>query len=167
MKLYEIAAEYRAFLEAVENGEIPEEAIPDTLESIESMLEDKADNIACIIKNIDAEAEAIKAEEQKLAERRKAKEKQIDRLKTYLADTLLANSINKIETPRNKLTFRKSASVVIEDEERFVEWALQNNDEYLTYQSPKINRSAIKDAIANGIEVAGATIGSKMNLQIK
>ena len=46
MTLYEIATDYKNFIEAVENGEIPEEAITDTLESIQSLLEDKADNIA-------------------------------------------------------------------------------------------------------------------------
>ena len=74
MKLYEIAADYTRFMEMVENEEIPSEAIADTLESITSLLEDKADNIACIIKNITAEIGAIKAEEQNLAERRRVKE---------------------------------------------------------------------------------------------
>ena len=40
MKLYEIAAEYKSFLELVDAGEIPEEAINDTLESIQALLED-------------------------------------------------------------------------------------------------------------------------------
>lgn len=167
MKLYEIAAEYKSFLESVEAGEIPEEAINDTLESIQSLLEDKADNIACMIKNTTAEVEAIKAEEDRLAERRKVKEKQIERMKAYLSEILIKNGVDKIETARNKITFRKSESVTVDNEAEFIEWAVHNNDEFLTYKSPTINKTAIKKAIANGVEVEGARIESKQNMQIK
>ena len=167
MKLYEIAVEYQNFLEAIENGDIPEEAIIDTLESITSILEDKADNIACLIKNMSAEAEAIKAEEAKLSERRKAKEKQVDRLKEYLSTTLLASGYTKIETARNKITFRKSESVAVDDEAEFIKWAMGNDDAYLTYKEPTINKTAVKEALKNGIELNGVRIESKQNLQIK
>ena len=167
MKLYEIATDYRTFLEAVENGEIPEEAIADTLESITALLEDKADNIACMIKNMTAEAAAIKAEEQNLAERRKTKEKQIERMKAYLSDTLQLNNIAKLETARNKISFRKSESVKVDNEADFIKWAENNNREYLTYKEPTIDKTTIKQAIKEGWEVYGAHIETKMNMQIK
>ena len=50
MNLYEISADYQRFQEQVESGEIPEEAIADTLEAIEGNFDDKVDSIACIIK---------------------------------------------------------------------------------------------------------------------
>lgn len=167
MKLYELAADYEAFIAAVEAGEIPEEAIADTLESIESSIEDKADNIACILKNIDAERAAIKAEEDKLAERRKTKEKDYEKLKKYLSDMLLKCGKTKIETPRNKITFRASEAVVVEDESAFVEWAARGHDEFLTYKAPTINRTEIKKALKNGTEISGAYIESNQNIQIK
>ena len=167
MKLYEIAAEYENLLNAIENGEIPEEAIADTLESITSLLEEKADNIGRMIKNMTAEAEAIKAEEVKLAERRKQKENQVDRLKTYLAEVLTRSGYTKLETARNKMTFRKSESTVIENEAEFIAWAMEHNDSFLTYKDPTINKTAIKKAIASGENIVGAHIESKMNLQLK
>ena len=108
MKLYEIAADYRELLEAIEAGEIPEEAIADTLESITSVLEDKVDNIACFIKNLTAEVDAIKAEEQKLAKRRKTKERQIARVTDYLANTLLASGYTKVETKSRSERVKRS-----------------------------------------------------------
>ena len=167
MKLYEITAEYERFLAAIDAGEIPEEAIKDTLESIEALLEDKADNIACMIKQLKAEAAAIKAEEATLADRRKAKENTVERLTTYLSETLLAAGKTKIETARNKISFRKSASVVFDDEAAFVEWARDCRDDLLTYKTPTVNKTAIKEAIANGEAVNGARIESKNNIQIK
>lgn len=167
MTLYEISTEYQNFIEAVESGEIPEEAINDTLESIQSLLEEKADNIACLIKNMLAEAEAIKAEETRLAERRKQKENNVERLKTYLANVLTQSGYSKLETARNKMTFRKSEVVAIENEADFIEWALSENRELLTFKAPTISKTAIKKALADGAEIKGVHIESKSNLQLK
>ena len=52
MKLYEIANDYLALLQAIDEGEIPEEAIADTLEAIEGEIEFKADNLACVLKTL-------------------------------------------------------------------------------------------------------------------
>lgn len=167
MRLYEIAQDYKAFLEAVENGDIPEEAIADSLESIEAILEDKADNIACVIKNLTAEAEAIKAEEKALAARRNQKEREIKSLKDYLANALLNSGYTKIETARNRISFRKSKKVEIDDEAAFIEWAMSNRDDLLKYELPTISRTAIKEAIEGGDEIAGARIEISQNIQIK
>ena len=167
MTLYEIATEYKNFIEAVENGDVPEEAINDTLESIQSLLEDKADNVACVIKNLNAEAEAIKAEETRLAERRKQKEATVDRLKTYLADMLTKSGYDKLETARNKMSFRKSEVVTIENEAKFIEWAMNENRDLLTFKAPTISKTAIKKALSEGQAFEGVSIESKANLQIK
>ena len=63
MKLYELTNDYLALLDAIDNDEMPEEAIADTLEAITASIEDKADSIACVLKNLDAEIVAIKTEE--------------------------------------------------------------------------------------------------------
>lgn len=166
MRLFEITAALQSIVDAVENGEIPESAIADTLESITATLEEKADNTACVIKNMTAEILALRAEERKLAERRRIKENQVERLREYLANALLQSGYNKIETARNKISFRKSESVKIDDESAFVEWAMKDNDEYLTYKEPTINKTAIKKALADGKEIKGARMEQKQNLQI-
>lgn len=167
MKLYEIAEEYESLIAAIENGEIPEEAVADTLESITSLLEDKADNIACLVKSLSAEASAIKVEEDELAKRRKQKERIVKRLKSYLSDVLLRSGYTKLETARNKITFRKSEGVVIDNEDSFIVWAEKNNKGLLTYPTPTVSKTAIKEAIDGGAEVVGARIEAKQNIQIK
>lgn len=167
MKLYEIANDYEALVEAIETGEIPEEAIADTLEGIEALLEDKADNIACLIKNIKADVQAIRAEELNLAERRKSKESQIERLTAYLSETLQRVGISKMETVRNKISFRKSESVSVADEGAFIAWAMGSHDDLLTYKDPTINKTAIKKALSSGEKIEGAVIENKLNIQIK
>lgn len=166
MKLYELTNEYLALLEAIDNDEIPEEAIADTLEAITGEIESKADSIACLLKNLDAEIVAIKAEEARLAERRKSKEKSYERIKEYLSNTLQIAGLDKIETARNKITFRKSESVEV-DEESFILWAQKNRDDLLTYSAPKVNKTEIKKALKNGEEIIGAELRVNTNIQLK
>lgn len=166
MKLYELTNDYLALLEAIDNDEIPEEAIADTLESITACIEDKADSIACLLKNLDAECIAIKAEEARLAERRKAKEKAHERIKQYLSETLLRAGLDKIETARNRITFRKSESVEVA-EEVFISWARMHRDDLLTYTAPKVNKTEVKKALKSGDEIIGAELRINQNIQIK
>lgn len=167
MRLYEITNDYLALMEAVENGEIPEEALADTLEAITTSIEDKADNMACLLKNLDAEIVAIKAEEDRLKERRRVKENAYERFKQYLSDSLQRAGLSKVETARNKITFRKSEKVVIEDELIFAAWAMKNREDLLTYSVPKANLTAIKAALKSGAEVEGAELRVNQNIQIK
>ena len=168
MKLYKLTNEYQQLLNMLdEDSEFSAEAITDTLEAITAEIEDKADNIACLLKSIDADVAAIKTEEARLAERRKAKQSAYDRIKSYLSEELQRANINKIETARNKITFRKSASVKIDDESAFVEWAAKYRDDLLTYAQPKANLTAIKKAINDGENITGAQIEEKQNIQIK
>lgn len=166
MKLYELASEYEAFLSAIDNGDIPEEAIADTLESIETEIDIKADNIACLLKGLDAEIEAIKAEEVRLAKRQKVKENARNRICEYLSTTLLAMGKTEIETARNRISFRKSEKTLIADKNAFIEWASANNDTLLTYGKPTISLTAVKEAILGGAELPGASIEVCQNIQI-
>ena len=165
MKLYEIANDYLALLQAIDEGLIPEEAIADTLEAIEGEIEYKADNLACVLKTLEAEAAAIKAEEKNLAERRKQKENAGERIKSYLSDVLQRLNISKIETARNKITFRKSDSVVVDD--TFIKWAQDHRADLLKFSEPTADKTAIKAALKEGAEIEGAHIESKQNIQIK
>lgn len=166
MKLYEVAHDYLSLVEAIENEEIPEEAIADTLEAIEGEVEVKADNIACLLKEFAAEITAFKEEEAKLAKRRKVKERAYERLKTYLSDALLTVGIDKVETPRNKISFRRSEEVIVADIATFTEWALVHRDDLLNYPAPTINKTNIKKAIKDGAEIVGAEIRVNQNIQL-
>jgi hypothetical protein len=165
MKLYALANDYIALMQAIDNDELPEECIADTLEAITSEIEIKADNIACMLKNIEAEVKAIKEEEANLATRRKTKEKAYDCLKEYLSATLQSLSIDKVETARNKITFRKSESVEIDD--TFIEWAQKNREDLLKYSAPTADKTEIKKLLKDGAELQGAQLISKSNIQIK
>lgn len=165
MKLYEIANDYVALMQAIENDEIPEDCIADTLEAIKGEIEIKADNIACLLKNTEAEIKAFKEEENRLAERRKVKERALEHLKTYLSDMLIRTNVMNVETTRNKISFRKSEAVEVGEE--FIKWAIENRNDLLSFKEPTANKTEIKKALKGGQTLEGVKLVTNQNIQIK
>ena len=164
MKLYELTNELSEFAQAVENGEIPEEAITDTLDSIQGEIESKAESVALLIKNWNADLTELKAERDNFNERIKAKQGEIDRLSAYLDCQLKTAGIDKIETARAQIKFTKSKAVEIADDEAFCK-------KYPLYATIEIkykpSKTDIKKAIAGGMQFEGAELVERKNLKIK
>lgn len=162
MKLYEINSELEKLIDA-ETGEIADVAFFEQL-SMERTA--KIENVALYIKNLDSDASALKAEETALAERRKVAENTAARLKEFLTSMLTDGE--KFETPRVKLSWRKSKAVrVLIPESDFIEWAKAVNPALLSFKEPTISKTAIKEVLESGGEITAATIVESNNLQIK
>lgn len=157
MNLYEINAELQNILNSVdpETGEITEEQLA-ALSEITLARDEKIDNIACYIKSLKAEAEALKAEKQALAERQSQKERHAERLRDWLA--MMMNG-EKFESPRSKISWRKSTSVNVFDEREVPEeyWKIKR----------EVSKSDIGAALKAGRHVPGAVLEEKMNMQVK
>lgn len=164
MKLYEITQELEEFQAAVENGDIPPEAIADTLAGIEFEFDEKVENIACFIKNLSAEAEAIKAEAAALTARAKQKENAIAFYKRYLTEAFGAANKDKFESARCAVSFKKSEKVIISDETTFYE---KHPDFCKVKTEISPDKMQIKKLLKGGIEVAGAHLEESQNIQIK
>lgn len=152
MKFYEIE---QAILDCcdMETGEIID---IDRLRELQMEREAKIDNLACWYKTLCAEAEAIKIEKLVLEARQKQKNEQADRLKEFLSNVCNGH---KFETPRCKISWRKSKSVLITDESKI-------SDDYMKIiKEPR--KTDIKEAIEAGIVIEGAEIQEKSNIQIK
>jgi len=144
-----------------ETGEINEEL----LNNLNMAFDDKAENIACYIKDLVADAAKIKAEETALAERRKRKENKAESLKKYITSIMQLANRPKLEYTR--ATIRISTNKAIEVDDSFVEWAKSNADDLLTYKEPTPNKTAIKAVLDSGKEVQGAKIVEHTNINIK
>ncbi len=168
MKLYEIGEEYRSFLAAVEAGDIPEDAITDTLEALDGAFEDKADNTACVIKELLSEAEAIKAEVDALNERAKTKKAHADKLHRYLFAQMKAMGKAGLESARNKLTIKKTpAACVIEDDAELVKYLQERDMDYLVKYEATPKKSEIKKLVQDGTEIPGVSLQTEERLYIK
>ena len=86
-KLYELSTGYKNIEYLLENGEDNEE-LAAVLNTLDAEIEDKAENIAKLIKNYEADIEAFKTEEKRIAERRRTLENIVKRLKEYLFNNM-------------------------------------------------------------------------------
>ena len=159
MTLYEID---NAILECIdlETGEIID---TDKLDALQLERETKIENVALWIKDLKAEAEAIKSEKLALAERQRVAENKAESLKNWLAYALDGQ---KFSTARCAVSFRKSEVVEVTPE------GLENlmragNDEFLTYVEPRPNKAALKQAIKDGLSVDGVRLTQNTSTIIK
>lgn len=159
MTIYEID---QAIMECVdlETGEIID---TEQLDKLQMERDTKLENVACWIKELKAEAEAIKTEKQILANRQKVAENKAESLKKYLAYALDGK---KFSTAKCAVSFRTTESVEVTAE------GLENlmrdgKDDLLTYKTPEPNKTAIKQAIKDGLNVAGVQLVQNISTIIK
>lgn len=153
MNLFEIENEIMNCWDQ-ETGEILDS---DRLDQLEMERDTKIENIALYIKNLTADAEALKAEKQSFAERQKAAENKAESLKKYLANYLAGQ---KFSTPKVAISFRKTSSVNVTD-------ISQLPEEFLKFADPTPDKTAIKNAIKAGTTVTGAEIVEGQSISIK
>ena len=161
MNLYEInLAIEKAFDEAIdpETGEILSENALAYLDELEMARDTKIENIGCWIKNLDAEAEALKKEKQAFADRQKRAEKKSASLRRYLSSVLDGQ---KFQTEKVAISFRKSESVQIDDESQIPAPYIKQKIETMP------DKTAIKKAIKAGVVLPGASLVESQNVQIK
>ena len=168
MKLYEITAQYQRLMDDIAEGNIPGEAVKDTLDAVEGEFDLKLDNLSCYVKSLNAEAKAIKNEIDTLTERMKSKQAEADRLIEYMYGEMCEVGKTKVETARCKLTIKQNPeAVTVSDTAMFIEWAKQFNDDLLTYAQPAINKTKIKETIKTGKTVPMCSITRGQRLEIK
>lgn len=164
MSLYAIAQEYRALVDYLADSQTDEQAVLDTLEAEAYPLEVKAQNTAYAIKNLEATAEAIKAAEKEMADRRKAIEKRAANLREYTKTCMEIAGVSKIECPHFALTIKKNPSGVEIFEQTLVPAKFLRTPEP---PPPSIDKKAVADAIKGGEEVPGAMLTQGTRLDIK
>ena len=163
--LYEIDFQIKSILDSIldavdENGEVMD---PDfeALESLNEERKTKMENIGLYIKNIEAEATAIKAEEESLAGRRKRLENKAERLRGCLVRSMTANNEKDFSTARVAAKIKTTESTEILDIDQIPKEYIKVKTEY------SADKTAIKKAIKAGEVVNGATIrvNTKINIE--
>lgn len=175
MNLYEMDSTIRDAVDKGYNlafvdggGEFHQDDFDLWLETLKAEWKTKVESIAIYIKDLVAEADAIRNEEKVLAKRREKKLNKADRLKTFLTGFLQQSEYYKVhpfDTPKCKISFRKSVALEVTDQKILDGW-LDGHDEYLTYAKPTLNKVELKKYLANHI-VPGAELVERQNIQIK
>jgi len=106
--LYELTNDYKMLLELIIEGEYEEESLADTLEGIEGEIEIKAEGYAKIIKELEADINKFKEEENRLKGRRQSLENSVKKLKENLKNAMEMTENQRIKTDLFSFTIAKN-----------------------------------------------------------
>lgn len=152
MNIYDIKREIEACVDK-ETGEIIDAA---KLDALQMERDEKIENVALWIKNLTAEAKAIKEERVALAKRQLAAENKALSLKAYLADALGGK---KFQTAKCAVSFRTSQHIEIAE-------GASIPDEFLK-QTVTVDKAGLTKAIKEGGIIEGVALVEGQSILIR
>lgn len=159
--LYQLTDDYMELLELAEDPDIDPQAFADTLEALGGELEMKADGYARVMKELEGRAATMRFESKRLENGYKTIERNIDRMKHALQDSMVATDKRKFKTDLFSFSIRKNPASVVIDRETSIP------PEFLIPQDPKIDKKAIKAAIDRGDNITFAHLEQGESLIIR
>ena len=162
--LYELTADFMMLLEMAEDPDTDPVAFEDTMEALGLEIEDKADGYAKVIRQLEGNIAACKAEIQRLKTAASTMENNIKRMKENLQDTMEVTGKRKFKTPLFSFNIQKNPPALVLDQ---VDTGMIPG-EYLIPQEPKVDTAKMKADLKNGLDLTGiAHLESGYSLRIK
>lgn len=159
MNLYELTEAYAQVQELL--NESDDVSIIDTLDSLDDAIDAKVDNTVRVLKNLQAQVDAIKVERDRLYTRQKVLANNIDAIKERLVGAMDIAGKKTIDTGLFKVTAREGVGTVVIAEEEAIP------QEFVKPPKIEFDKMAIKKALASGEIVHGAFIEKKKTLSIR
>lgn len=158
MLLYELSTLEAQILEQLESEDGIDKKLYDELKLNE---EEKLVSCARVYRQILSDAQACKEEEKRLAERKKKLENNAQRLKDLIMEGMKLTQINKIRRPEFDISIKKNPPSLRIDTEVDIPSAFYEE------VPPVLNKTALKTAIKNGLDIPGVALIQTERIEIK
>ena len=160
--LYEIDQDILSCVD-METGEILD---TERLDALQMEREHKLEGVSLWVKDLTAEANAVKEEADKLTARKRALDNKITALKSWL---LIALNGEKLKTPRCNVYQTHSTRVSVEDEAELIKFleTLDEPERFLRFKEPELRKDEIKKALKDGTIIPGASLEETESVVIK
>lgn len=151
MRLYELDESMAILEDLMDRDAIDEDMLGLALESLGQQVEDKMERIGKLVRNWQAESEALDAEIKRLRDRQMAIDSKVSRLRQYALQSLRAANLRRIKLPI--LTAYIGSS-------KRVEVLVEPDELPLAYQRITVgaDRAALKTALEAGEVIEGAEL---------
>lgn len=158
--LYKLNEQYQDIFYKLLLDEENSEELIEELAKIEIAIEEKAENTAIVLKDLEAQITKFKEEEKRLSDRRKALENNVKFLKSNLEDSMKLQDKTKFKTEHFSFNIQKNApSVKITDEEKALK--------HYKRVTESIDKAKLKDDLKNGVELDYAELVQTESLRIR
>ena len=159
MRLYELTQSYERILEMAE--QLDDGSMKDTLDSLNDAIEVKAENTAKVIRQLEASAEMLKTEINRMTERKQAIENNVRNLKVYLQESLEKVGMEKVKGELFTVAIQNNPqSVEVLDEKKI-------DKRFFVEQEPKLKKQLLLAALKQGEQIAGAELKQSRSLRIR
>ena len=158
MNIFEMTVMANELYELLTSGEIDEQTIADTLEAMGT--EEKLESYCKVIRQLEADAEMLKAEKERIEKKKKTIDNSIDRMKKAVMEFMKAQGSTKSTVGTFTVALSTSKAVNILDESKVPV-------RFLVEQAPKIDRASIRAELMSGAEIEGCELQVNEGVRIK
>jgi hypothetical protein len=149
--LFDLTADYLQILDMMDDPELDQQTLADTMEGIEGALEDKFDRYVYVAKQEQGDIDVLNETIKQLQERKKSKEENLKKLKKVMTDVMNVTGKIKFKTAQHSYWVQKNPKSVVIDTENVRDIP----EDYLTFKEPEANKTAIQKAIEEGKDFSG------------
>ena len=118
----------------------------------------KLENLGRWMLNLEAEEKALADQEKRFKERKDAVKKKRESIKSYVGAFLNGKPYKCTDF---EFKFRKTESVAFNGD------IYKVPDDYLRYKEPELDKTKVKKALKDGVEIPGCTLEVKQSLSVK
>ena len=112
MNLYELTADYMKLQSMLEDPDVDQQAVADTMEAMDFAIEEKAEGYVKVIRNMEGSVAAIEQEQDRLNAKKKTLKAGIQRLKTNLQESMVTTGKRKIKTDLFQISIQKNGGAI-------------------------------------------------------
>ena len=159
MKLYELTQSYQQVLEIAE--QLDAETLKDTLDSINDAVEQKVENTAFVVKQLEANISVIDEEIKRLQAMKQTQQNNVRSLKEYIQGAMEQVGMNRIQGKLIKIAIQNNPKSV----EVLNENVIPKN--YFVEQKPQLDKKALLADLKGGAQVEGVEIKQSRSLRIR
>ena len=138
MTLYELTNDWKMLYDMMDDPEVDEETLLDTIEGIDGAIEVKAEGYAKMLKMLDAREEAISSEQKRLMGMKNTIKNRKEWLKGNLQKAMMVTGKTKFQSGLFNFGIQKNPPKVVIDDET------QIPSSFLIPQEPKVDTDGIK-----------------------
>lgn len=163
MKLYDLKEAFYNVEMLINNAETDDELLwfKEAMLEVEASIEEKVESYVFVIKNMEADEQALKQEEARLKAKRQTMARRKDNLKGMLKQFMEETGNKSYKFPHSTVSIRNNPpSLYVVDEAKIPA-------DYFIQPAPLLDKVALKNAIKDGEMVEGAKLVQNQSLQIR
>ena len=161
--IYELTQGIQMLWDLMDAGELDDDTLIDAMENTQEELNVKLENYCKFIKNLESDIDGLKAEEKRLAAKRKTMENTIERAKKAMQWAMNAAGEKKVKGSLFTISIQKNPEkVVLETEDVNL-----IPSHYVKYKEPEIDKAKVKEDLKAGVELSFARLEQSEGIRIR